>query len=122
MIKQAACAAMALCIVSGAQAQTILFKDLMHPKDDGEKALIDIYVAGVRDGLVILNASLVAHGASPLFCLPPKLALTSEQAADILTRQAKKDHDNNINDDNTPLGFPLLEGLKETFPCGGQSK
>jgi len=119
MMNRAACAAMALCIVSGAQAQTVRFKNFANP--DGDKAALfnKIYLAGVRDALETINGSFVAQGASPLFCMPPTLVLTEEQAADIVTRTAAKAA---RNIDDLPIAIILLRGLKETFPCGGQGK
>ena len=119
MIKQAAGVAMALCIVSGAQAQTVRFTNFAHP--DGDKAALfnRIYLAGVRDGLQTVNGALVAQGAAPLFCLPPELVLSEEQAADIVTRTAAKAV---RNIDDLPIAIILLRGLKETFPCDGQGK
>jgi hypothetical protein len=119
MIGRAACAAMALCIVSGAQAQTVRLKQFVNPDNDKDALFNKIYLAGVRDGLETVNGSLVAQGASPLFCMPPTLALTAEQAADIVTRTPGKA---TCNIDDMPIGIILLKGLKETFPCGEQGK
>jgi len=119
MIKRAACAVMALCIVSGAQAQTVRFKQFVNPDNDKDALFNKIYLAGVRDGLETVNGSLVAQGASPLFCMPAKLALTAEQTADIVTRTAAKA---TRNIDDLPIAIILLKGLKETFPCGEQDK
>ena len=51
--------------------------------------------------------------------MPPTLALTAEQAADIVTRTAGKAA---RNIDDVPIAIILLKGLKETFPCVGQGK
>jgi len=119
MMRRAACAAMALCIVTGAQAQTVRYKRFVNP--DGDKAAVfnRIYLAGVRDGLQTVNGSLVAQGAPPLFCMPPDLVLSEEQAEDILRRTAAKAA---RNIDDVPIAIILLRGLKETFPCAGQGK
>jgi hypothetical protein len=119
MIGRAACAAMALCIVSGAQAQTVRFKQFANPDNEKDALFNKIYLAGVRDGLETVNGSLVAQGASPLFCMPPDLVLTAEQAADIVTRTAKKA---TRNIDDMPIGIILLRGIKEAFPCAEQGK
>jgi len=92
MMGRVVCVAMALCVVSAAQAQTVL---------------------------QTVNGALVAQGASPQFCLPPNLVLEEEQAADIVTRTAAKAV---RNIDDLPIAIILLRGLKETFPCDGQGK
>lgn len=116
MIRRAACVMIVLCVAFGVQAQTVRLKQFMNPHDKGDKALNEIYLAGVKDGLEAFNASLILQGAPPAFCQPSNFALTSEQAADILTREAKKI---GRNIDDVPIAIFLLEGLKETFPCGG---
>lgn len=119
MMRRAACVAMALCLVSGAQAQTVRYKQFANP--DNEKAAIfnKVYLAGVRDALQTVNGSFVAQGAPPLFCLPSELVLTEEQAEDILRRTAAKA---TRNIDDVPIAIILLRGLKETFPCAAQNK
>ena len=69
-------------------------------------------------GFIAFNAAIVQDGQTPLFCLPGKLALTTDQADDILKREAKKVPPS----DDMPIGILLLAGLRETFPCEGQNK
>jgi hypothetical protein len=45
--------------------------------------------------------------------LPKDLALTAEQAEDIMMREAQKMTD----PDDLPVALVLIDGLKETFPC-----
>lgn len=45
--------------------------------------------------------------------VPEKLALTVEQADDIVRRVANEIS----NPDPIPISFLLIRGLKETFPC-----
>jgi hypothetical protein len=90
----------------------------MHPRSETERDFDSIYLDGVRDGLIMHNTAIAQDGQTPLFCLPPKLALTTEQADDILRREAKK----NVPADDMPIAIVLLAGLRETFPCEGQNK
>jgi hypothetical protein len=53
-----------------------------------------------------------------LFCLPPTLALSSDQADDIVMREVKS----HPYPDDMIVSIVLLGGLRKTFPCGGQSK
>lgn len=116
---RAMCAAIALCVASGANAATVLFKQYKNPSDETYRAFNTVYLSGIMEGLLTFNSSLISDNKPPLFCLPPKLAVTGEQAADIMMREAKI-----VGEvDNIPISILLLEGLKETFPCGGgQSK
>ena len=98
-------------LTSSAKAITVTFKDYKAATSD-EKAFYYLYLDGVREGIIELNA-VQAKRQQPLFCLPEKLALTVGQAEDIMTRQAKK-----ITDpDQLPIARLLAEGLKDTFPC-----
>jgi len=118
MIKRVMCAAIALCVASGANAATLRFKNYTTPEDEKQRILNAVYLDGLKDGLITFNTALAHSGAAPLFCLPPKMALTGDQADDILMREA-----NSVpTPDDMPIGIPLLAGLRKTFPCGGQSK
>ncbi len=93
-----------------ANAQTVRLESYLHPKNEMFRTFNQLYLAGVVDGLVIYSVGT----ADKLFCMPGKLALTTEQAANILLSWAKK-QTQNTND--LPIGIALLGGLKETFPC-----
>ena len=118
MIKRVMIAAIAVCVVSSANALTVRFKQYINPSDETAHEFDKLYLDGVSDGLITLNVALRQEGKTPLFCLPPKMALTTEQADDILRREAKKI----VPSDDMPIGIVLLAGLRETFPCEGQNK
>jgi hypothetical protein len=119
MIKQLVCAAaIAYCIASSANAATVRFKNYTTPEDEKQRILNAVYLDGLKDGLIILNVALARHGAAPLFCLPPKMVLTGDQADDILMREAKSVPE----PDDMPIGIVLLAGLRKTFPCEEQGK
>lgn len=118
MIKRVTYAAVAFCIVSSADAATLRFKNYTAPEDEKQRLLNAVYLDGLKDGLIILNVALARDGAAPLFCLPPDMALTGDQAADIIRREAKSVS----TPDDMPIGIVLLAGLRKAFPCGGQSK
>jgi hypothetical protein len=98
---------------SSANAAMVLFKDYKSPKDNWAKALNMVYLDGVREGLAIFDAELAVEGRQPLFCMPEKLALTVEQAEDIMMREAKKSTDPG----DVPISLLLMKGLEDTFPC-----
>jgi len=114
MITKAVIALMSFGLTSSANAMTVIFKDYKAASND-ERAFYLLYLDGVREGIIELNAVL-AKGQQPLFCLPEKLQLTVGQAEDIMMRQAEKVAD----PDQLPVGLLLAEGLKDTFPCGAK--
>ncbi len=84
MMKRAMCAAIALCIASGASAATLRLKNYMAPENERQRILNAIYLDGVKDGLIASNVVTVRRGGAPLFYLPPNMVLTPEQADDIV--------------------------------------
>ncbi|HEX4408295.1 MAG TPA: Rap1a/Tai family immunity protein [Xanthobacteraceae bacterium] len=118
MMKRMTCAAIAFCMASSANAATVRFKNYMTPEDDKQRILNTVYLDGLKDGLIVLNIVAARNGATPLFCLPPKMVFTSDQADEILRREAKGVPE----PDDMPIGIVLLAGLRKAFPCGEQSK
>lgn len=116
MIRHVMCAVSALCVASGANAATLRFKNYTTPKDEAQRILNAVYLDGLKDGLITLNIAIARKGVTPLFCLPPKMALTGDQADDILKREAQSVPE----PDDMPVGIVLLAGLRKTFPCEGQ--
>jgi hypothetical protein len=118
MIKRMVYAVIALCIASNADASTLRLKNYLAPEDEKQRILNAMYLDGLKDGLIAFNIVLGRTGAKPLFCLPPTLALTPDQADDILMREVK----NHPYPDDMIVSIVLLAGLRKTFPCGEQSK
>jgi Rap1a immunity proteins len=116
MIKRIIGAAIALCVASSASASTLRLKNYIAPEDDHQRLLNAMYLDGLKDGLIAVNVVLPRTGAAPLFCLPPTLVLTPEQADDILMREAKS----HSYPDDMIVSIVLLAGLRKTFPCEGQ--
>lgn len=94
-----------------ASAQTVRLDQYQHPSEPKFKDFYKLYLAGVRDGLIAYSVRQDAKDR--LFCIPPKMVLTTEQAEDIMLRFAEKKQLLG----NIPIGVPLLGGLAETFPC-----
>jgi hypothetical protein len=92
------------------------FKDYRAMKNGGKKALTEVYLAGVIDGLMGLNAAMRKSGQQALYCLPHNFALTVEQADDILTRSAEK-LEKGMDISDFPVSLLLIDGLEDTFPC-----
>ena len=68
---------------------------------------------GTGNGLSWANAGLNSEHKPLLFCVPEKVALTSEQELDILKRYV---HENPASADMS-LGGVLLSALIDAFPC-----
>ena len=114
MIARIAIGVILFCLtLSNANAASILLRTYKSPIDKADKAALKVYLDGVKEGIVMLNVTLQAEGRQPLFCQPQKLALTVEQAEDIMMRTAQA----MTNPDTTPIGILLILGLRETFPC-----
>ncbi|MDR3441227.1 Rap1a/Tai family immunity protein [Telmatospirillum sp.] len=101
-----------LTLASGsASAQTVRLDQYRHPSDPKFKEFNQLYLKGVLDGVIAYS---VAHDARDrFFCIPAKMAITVEQAEDILLRYAETKQ----LPGTVPIAVPLLGGLKDAFPC-----
>ena len=79
-----------------------------------------MYLDGVKEGIIAYDVFIRSGRKPPFMCMPDKLALTLEQADEILMREARQHA--NIYTDNTPISVLLMYGLIETFPCDGSNK
>src|SRR6516165_10789564 len=105
MIRGMIVAVMLVGLSSSADAMSLIFKNYKAAKNEDEKALMKLYLDGVREGVSIFDAELAVEGRQPLFCMPNNLALTVEQAEDIMMREAEK----NTDPDNVPVSLLLVE-------------
>jgi hypothetical protein len=99
---------------TSASSIELTWKSYSNPENDAFRQHNSLWIDGLKSGLIASNANLRHGGMPPMFCLPPNLALTVEQAEDILQRAAKKVR--KVPDD-MPVSIILLDGLKDTFPC-----
>ena len=110
----ASCITLSLCTAATtAGAITVTLDSYRNPKSSEFKSFNTLYLDGVREGLIVSSLDQKYFGGVPLFCIPPNLALTVEQAEDIMLRFADK---RNLKG-STPVSTILLGGLMETFPC-----
>jgi hypothetical protein len=101
------------CLAFGVKAQTVLLRDYKVPKDEESRTFNELYLAGVKEGLLTSNAKLAMDGKPKLFCLPAKKEVTAQEAGEIIVHQA-----NTVPDaDNYPISILLLAGFIDTFPC-----
>ncbi|MEH6715970.1 Rap1a/Tai family immunity protein [Parasphingorhabdus flavimaris] len=80
-------------------------------KSGSDLARIILHSYGFQTGFI--NAKLKYQGLPQLYCSPEKLAITSEQHADILKRYVE----NHEGVGQFPAGAVLVDALEETFPC-----
>jgi hypothetical protein len=57
-----------------------------HPSEPKFKVFNQVYLKGVVDGLIAF--SVAQNARDRFFCIPPKMAITVEQAEDIMLRYA----------------------------------
>jgi hypothetical protein len=91
-------------------AQTVRLDEYQHPSNPKFKEFNQIYLKGVVDGFMAYS---VADARNRFFCIPPTLAITIEQAEEIMLRYADKKQ----LPATVPIGVPLFFGLKDAFPC-----
>ena len=94
---------------SSASAQTVRLDQYQHPSEPKFKVFNRLYLKGVVDGLIAYSVAQHARD----FCIPPTMAITVEQAEDIMLRYAEKKQ----LPGTVPIGVPLFGGLKDAFPC-----
>ena len=111
MLRCLVIAALSTLASSSASAQTVRLDQYQHPSEPKFKEFNQIYLKGVVDGFIAYSVAQDARDR--FFCIPPKMAITVEQAEDIMLRYAEKKQ----FPGTVPIGVPLLGGLKEGFPC-----
>jgi len=89
------------------------FTDVKYDDFDANRDQFTTYLSGVSRGISWTNswASIRGH---PAYCPPPDLAITNEQAIDILDRYVQKRGESARND---PIELLLLQALRDVFPC-----
>jgi hypothetical protein len=71
------------------------------------------YLFGIIEGLSWANVRLSFEQKPKLFCEPDKIALTSEQAIDILRRYV----DGHPRAASSSFGMVMMDALTDAFPC-----
>jgi hypothetical protein len=93
-------------------AAELTAKTVLERLERGDPAS-KFFMMGTGNGLSWANAQLYTIHKPQLFCVPEKLALTSEQEVDILRRYVEE----NPASADTPVGGVLLAALIDAFPC-----
>jgi len=109
MLRCLAIAALLTLASGSASAQTVRLEQYRNPSQPNFKLFNRMYLKGVVDGLIAYS---VAQHAKD-FCIPPEMAITVEQAEDIMLRYAEQKQ----LAGTVPIALPMLRGLRDAFPC-----
>jgi hypothetical protein len=94
-----------------ANATTFLaIYDAARPED---KVHLRDYVGAVQHGVGWANAALRFHKQKPLYCEPEGLALTAEQAIDIIRKEVAA----RPSSSEFPWPAVMIAALRINFPC-----
>src|SRR5215471_11569593 len=111
MLRCLVIAALSTLASSSASAQTVRLDQYQHPSEPKFTVFNQVYLKGVVDGLIAF--SVAQDAKDRFFCIPPKMAITVEQAEDVMLRYAEKRQ----LPGTVPIGVPLLGSFKDAFPC-----
>ena len=100
-------------VPDAACAQTVRWKEYLHPDKPSMKQLNEIYLAGVKDGLIAY--SVATHDKTTM-CLPQNSVLTTEQLDGIMKRWAATQA-GNPNLEVMPIGLIAINALRKEYPC-----
>ena len=117
MLRELVVALMLFSLTSGADARVVLRDYIAAAKDEKARNVLKIYLSGVIDGIIYFDAALAIEGRQRLFCKPDNLALTFDQAEDIMMREAQDMKDVVDGPGDYPVSTLLIGGLEHTFPC-----
>lgn len=94
-------------------ASDVRLDSYRNPKNETFRSFNQVYLDGVKSGLISYNAWIKNHGGPPAFCMPGNLAMTTDQAEEIMLRSANK----RAAKGDMLIALLLLSGLQDTFPC-----
>jgi hypothetical protein len=95
------------------------YREQIKSTDAAVLTFVKLYVQGLGDGIIWANSEVETQMSKHLFCQPTKLALTQSNYLNILDRQIEysKTLFTEAELEKAPIGFFLLKGLVDTFPC-----
>ena len=94
-------------------AADVRLDNYRNPQNENFRIFNRMYLDGVKGGLMASNAWIRSRGGEMAFCMPPDLALSTEQAEEIMLRSADK----RAAKGDWPVASLLLWGLRDTWPC-----
>jgi hypothetical protein len=94
-------------------ASDVRLDSYRNPNNEAFREFNQVYLDGVKSGLISYNSWIKGLGGQPLFCMPGNLAMTTDQAEDIMLKSANK----RAAKGDMLIAPLLLTGLQDTFPC-----
>jgi Rap1a immunity proteins len=107
----AATIALAVLLVTPAKAEPFA-NDAIERYRLGDPAMF-AFLAGDLNGLISANAELHSNHHAELFCVPPTVAVSVQQAVEMVSKRIKE----SPTDAQLPVGPLILQGLKQNYPC-----
>ena len=94
-------------------ASDVRLDSYRNPKNETFRNFNQVYLDGVRSGLIAYNARIKSLGGQPAFCMPGTLAMTTDQTEEIMLKSADK----RAAKGDMLIALLLLSGLQDSFPC-----
>ena len=94
-------------------ASDVRLDSYRNPENERFRIFNHVYLDGVKAGLIAYNVRIKSRGGQPAFCMPDDLAMTTEQAEDIMLKSANR----RAAKGDMLIALLLLAGLQDTFPC-----
>lgn len=94
-------------------ASDVRLDNYRNPKNESFRNFNQLYLDGVKSGLMAYNAWAKSHNGQQAFCMPANLVLTVDQAEDIMLRRADK----TAAKGDMLVSILLLSGLRDAYPC-----
>ena len=94
-------------------ASDVRLDSYRNPKNEAFRNFNQVYLDGVRSGLIAYNARIKSLGGQPAFCMPGNLAMTTDQTEEIMLKSADK----RAAKGDILIALLLMWGLQDTFPC-----
>ena len=103
-----------LALVGGPSlAADVRLDSYRHPQNERFREFNQLYLDGVRAGLMAYNARLKTHGDRLAFCMPDNLVLTADKSEEIMLRSADK----RSAKGDMLVSILFLSGLADEFRC-----
>jgi hypothetical protein len=108
---------LALLLASVAVSAMPLSEYLQSRGDPHKKTITDVYVWGVGKGIFWTEAENDVDGGQKLFCMPDKLALTSDLVSSLLDQEIDKPVNGRPYGQNAEIELILVNSFIGRFPC-----
>jgi hypothetical protein len=112
-------------LAASADAMTLRkFQELDAAADKPEAtAALDMYLRGIYEGVVAINADAEKREGRPLFCMPRSVGVAPINIRDMMKKRTARLRRSLSSGEyealfDSELGLFVLDGMREGFPCG----